>query len=223
VMSTEGTYEDATHEVDGDEPIEVGDLLDDPRTDAEALCLCALLWCTADTASDVSDLLRSTDFDRGVYGELFEVITAQVGIGAPHDPASIASRLTQSGRTGGHRGAHLRRVAAARVSTRACSARPGGQSTTEGGFSWPGRTRPRRSLVPGQAEHEHAFHLLAEAVNTLHDRLVFDYGDRLRFEQLSHAMTVSGSVQGPRFTPARSCTTPPSPGTGSPRRWRRAG
>jgi len=107
-MSTEGTYEYATHDVE--EPIEVGDLLDDPRTDVEALCLCALLWSPADTASDVSDLVRSTDFDRGVYAELFEVITAQFQTGAPHDPASIASTLTQSGRTGGHRGAQLTRA-----------------------------------------------------------------------------------------------------------------
>ncbi len=111
MISTEGTdNEDATHEVDAEEPIEVGDLLDDPRTDVEALCLCALLWSATDTASDVSELLRSTDFERGVYGELFEVITAQVWSGAPHDPASIASRLTQSGRTGGHRGAQLTRA-----------------------------------------------------------------------------------------------------------------
>jgi hypothetical protein len=90
-MSTEGTDEDATHEVDGEEPIEVGDLLDDPRTDVEALCLCALLWSATDVAGRVSDLLCSTDFDRGVYGELFEVITGQVRTGAPHDPASIAA------------------------------------------------------------------------------------------------------------------------------------
>jgi len=109
-MSTEGTYEDATHEVDGEDLIEVGDLLDDPRTDVEALCLCALLWSPADTASDVSGLLRGTDFERGVYGELFEVITAEVRSGAPHDPASIAAALTQSGRTGGHRGAQLTRA-----------------------------------------------------------------------------------------------------------------
>jgi len=109
-MSTEGTYEDSTHEVDAGEPIEVGDLLDDPRTDVEALCLCALLWSATNTASDVSDLLRGTDFDRGVYAELFEVITDQVRTGAPHDPASIAATLTQSGRTGGHRGAQLTRA-----------------------------------------------------------------------------------------------------------------
>jgi len=109
-MSTEDTYEDATHEVDGEEPIEVGDLLDDPRTDVEALCLCALLWSAPDTARDVSALLRSTDFDRGVYGELFAVITTEVGGGAPHDPASIAASLAQSGRTGGHRGTQLTRA-----------------------------------------------------------------------------------------------------------------
>jgi len=82
VMSTEGTDDEAADHVDAEEPIEVGDLLDDPRTDVEALCLCALLWSATDTASDVSDLLCSTDFDRGVYGELFEVITAQVRTGA---------------------------------------------------------------------------------------------------------------------------------------------
>ncbi len=109
-MSTEGTYEDATQEVGAGEPIEVGDLLDDPRTDVEALCLCALLWSATDVAGHVSDLLCSTDFDRGVYGELFEVITAQVRTRAPHDPASIAATLTQSGRTGGHRGAQLTRA-----------------------------------------------------------------------------------------------------------------
>jgi len=109
-MSIEDTYEDATHEVDAEDLIEVGDLLDDPRTDVEALCLYALLWSATDTASDVSDLLCSTDFERGVYGELFDVITAQVRTGAPHDPASIASTLTQSGRAGGHRGAQLTRA-----------------------------------------------------------------------------------------------------------------
>jgi len=110
VMSTEGTDDEAAAHVDAEEPIEVGDLLDDPRTDVEALCLCALLWSPTDTASDVNDLLCSTDFDRGVYGELFEVITAQVRSGAPHDPASIAATLTQSRRTGGHRGAQLTRA-----------------------------------------------------------------------------------------------------------------
>ncbi len=80
-MSTEDTYEEATHEVDVEEPIEVGDLLDDPRTDVEALCLCALLWSATDVAGHVSDLLNGTDFDRGVYGELFEGSPARFALG----------------------------------------------------------------------------------------------------------------------------------------------
>jgi hypothetical protein len=39
-MSIEGTYDDAVQEVEGREP----------RTDAEALCLCALLWSSPDSA-----------------------------------------------------------------------------------------------------------------------------------------------------------------------------
>ncbi len=46
-MNTKGTYDDAAQEVEGQEPIEVGDLLDDPRTDAEALCLCPVRQCQA--------------------------------------------------------------------------------------------------------------------------------------------------------------------------------
>ncbi len=109
-MSTEDTDEDAAHEVDVEEPIEVGDLLDDPRTDVEALCLCALLWSATDTARQVSDLLRRTDFDRALYGELFDVITAQVRSGVSRDPASIAATLIQTGRAGGHRGTQLTRA-----------------------------------------------------------------------------------------------------------------
>ncbi len=58
----------------------------------------------------VSDLLSAADFDRVVYGKLFEVIAAQVRSGAPHDPASIASTLTASGRAGGHHGMQLTRA-----------------------------------------------------------------------------------------------------------------
>jgi len=42
LMSTEDT--EAAAAVDAEEPIEVEDLLEDPRTDVEALCLCTLLW-----------------------------------------------------------------------------------------------------------------------------------------------------------------------------------
>ncbi len=78
-MNTKGSYDDAALEVEGaEEPIEVGDLLDDPRTDAEALCLCALLWTTTTVAVHVVDALVHTDFERAVYGELFETIATQV-------------------------------------------------------------------------------------------------------------------------------------------------
>ncbi len=105
-----GTYEDAAELVEGAEPFGVGDLLDDPRTDAEALCLCVLLWTTTTVAAHVVDALVNTDFERAVYGELFETIATQVRAGTPHDPASIAAALTQGGRAAGHRGQQLVRA-----------------------------------------------------------------------------------------------------------------
>ncbi len=187
-MSTEGTDEDATHEVDAGEPIEVGDLLDDPRTDVEALCLCALLWSAADTARCVSDLLCSTDFERGVYGELFEVITAQVRSGAPHDPASIASRLTQSGRTGGYRGARL---------TRALS-----EATIAGAVP---ETVGHYAVAVLSAAYRRGFHLaarsMAAAAEQLPQDLLFDHllsigkAQRVATERLHHASTLLSPVQ----------------------------
>ncbi len=52
--------------------------------------------------------------------------------------------------------------------------------------------------VRGQAEHDVALTRLAEAVNTLHDRLVFERGDTIRFERLSHAVTVGPAADGRR-------------------------
>ncbi len=208
MMSTEGTYEDATHEVDGDEPIEVGDLLDDPRTDAEALCLCALLWCTADTASDVSDLLRSTDFDRGVYGKLFEVITAQVRSGAPHDPASIAATLTQSGRTGGHRGAQL---------TRALSS-----VTVAGAVP---ETVGHYAAAVLSAGYRRGFHLaamaLAEAAEQLSQDQLFDHllsigrAQRAATERLHHGTTLLSPTRRANGSPHSSRNTEPTTSEGT--------
>ncbi len=93
-----------------DDSIQVGDLLDDPRTDAEALCLCSLLWSPAPTARAITTTLSSGDFHRPVYGELFQAIAEQVAAGVPHDPASIAAVLTQAGKTAGHRGTQLARA-----------------------------------------------------------------------------------------------------------------
>ncbi len=93
-----------------DDGIEVGDLLDDPRTDAEALCLCSLLWSPAPTARAITTTLTGNDFHWPVYGELFVTIAEQVAAGVPHDPASIAAVLTQAGKTAGHRGTQLARA-----------------------------------------------------------------------------------------------------------------
>jgi replicative DNA helicase len=101
---------DAAGDDPGDSTIEAGDLLDDPRTDAEALCLCSLLWAGATVARTITDALTPNDFERPVYGELFTVIAAQIEARKPHDPASIAAALTQAGKTGTHRGTQLARA-----------------------------------------------------------------------------------------------------------------
>lgn len=72
--------------------------LDDPRTDAEALCLCSLLWSSPAVARTIVAALTGSDFERPVYGELFTVIAEQVQTNTPHDPASIAAALTQAGK-----------------------------------------------------------------------------------------------------------------------------
>ncbi len=102
-------YDVALDEAAGDS-IQVGDLLEDPLTDAEALCLCSLLWSPAPTARAITTTLSSGDFHRPVYGELFDTIAEQVAAGVPHDPASIAAVLTQAGKTAGHRGTQLARA-----------------------------------------------------------------------------------------------------------------
>jgi len=54
--------------------------------------------------------------------------------------------------------------------------------------------------IAGQSEHDLALQRLADAVNTLRDTLVSDRGDTVRFEHVSHAVAVSGSMEGPRFS-----------------------
>jgi len=93
-----------------DEPIDADDMLEDPRADAEALCLCALLWTNTETAQQVVVVLTAADFHRPIYGELFEMIAAHVRAGILHDPASIAAHLTQTGRAAGHHGTRLSRA-----------------------------------------------------------------------------------------------------------------
>jgi len=208
VMSSEGTDDDAAAHVDAEEPIEVEDLLEDPRTDVEALCLCALLWSPTDTASDVSDLLRSTDFDRGVYGKLFEVITAQVRSGAPHDPASIAATLTQSGRTGGHRGAQL---------TRALSS-----VTIAGAVP---ETVGHYAAAVLSAGYRRGFHLaamaLAEAAEQLSQDQLFDHllsigrAQRAATERLHHGTTLLSPTRRANGSPHSSRNTEPTTSEGT--------
>jgi len=207
-MSSEGTDDEAAAHVDAEEPIEVGDLLEDPRTDVEALCLCALLWSSTDTASDVSDLLRSTDFDRGVYGELFEVITAQVRSGAPHDPASIAATLTQSGRTGGHRGAQL---------TRALSS-----VTIAGAVP---ETVGHYAAAVLSAGYRRGFHLaamaLAEAAEQLSQDQLFDHllsigrAQRAATERLHHGTTLLSPTRRANGSPHSSRNIEPTTSEGT--------
>jgi len=91
-------------------PVDAGDLLDDPRTDVEALCLCSLLWSSSPVARTITDALTPGDFERPVYRDLFGLIAGQVEVGKPHDPASVAAALTQTGRAAGHRGTQLSRA-----------------------------------------------------------------------------------------------------------------
>ena len=113
-MSTAATGSDNSYDAALDDPagdvIEAADLLDDPRTDAEALCLCSLLWSPSDAARGVTTALAAGDFYRPLYAELFTVIAEQVATGIPHDPASIAAALTQAGKLAGYRGEQLARA-----------------------------------------------------------------------------------------------------------------
>ena len=104
-MSTSGAGGEQPHE-----PVDVDDLVDDPRTDIEALALGALLWAPAAEARRVTGVLTGADFARPMYAELYEAITAQVDADVPHDPASTAAYLTQVGKAAGHRGALLHRA-----------------------------------------------------------------------------------------------------------------
>jgi len=132
--------------------------------------------------------LCSTDFERNVYGELFEVITAQVRSGAPHDPASIASRLTQSGRTGGHRGAQL---------TRALSS-----VTIAGAVP---ETVGHYALAVLSAGYRRGFHLaarsMAAAAEQLPQDLLFDHllsigrAQRTATQRLSRVSTTLGQTR----------------------------
>jgi hypothetical protein len=100
----ENTVEDGTAE------FRVDDLAVDPRTDAEALTLCALLWAPQATAATITTALVETDFYDQRYGALFALIGAHVAAGTPHDPASIAATITANGAGPDHHGTRLLRA-----------------------------------------------------------------------------------------------------------------
>ncbi len=102
-----------------DERLHVEDLLEDPRLDSEALCLCAVLWSTPATARTVLAHLVASDFDRPVHRDLLEVISTELEHGRPHDPASVAAVFTRRGT--GH---HGRLVARALADATAAGAAP---------------------------------------------------------------------------------------------------
>lgn len=83
---------------------------EDPRTDVEALCLCALLWARTSTTTTVTELLEPRDFRNPTHGDLLALLADQVRTGRPHDPASIAATLTDTGRAAGHHGTQLTRA-----------------------------------------------------------------------------------------------------------------
>ena len=102
-----------------DERLHAEDLTEDPRLDAEALCLCAVLWSTPAAARVVLEHLVVEDFDRPAHRDLVAIITEQLQHNQPHDPASIAAVLTRQGT--GHHG-HL--VAKALADATAAGAAP---------------------------------------------------------------------------------------------------
>ncbi len=88
----------------------VPELSEDPRTDVEALCLCALLWAPQATTTLVTGLLTAGDFYRPRYGQLFTLIATHAVAGTPHDPASIAATITAAGTGPDHHGTVLLRA-----------------------------------------------------------------------------------------------------------------
>ncbi len=81
------------------EVVDADDLVDDPRTDIEALCLGAVLRSAPADARRITRMLTAADFARPTYAELFVVIGAHViSAGIPHDPASIGAALSEAGK-----------------------------------------------------------------------------------------------------------------------------
>lgn len=140
-----------------DGPLLEARLVEDPRTDVEALCLCALLWAPRPAAAAVTRLLTGTDFHDPTHGDLFTVIATHVDSGRPHDPASIAATLTDTGQAAGHHGAQLTRAL-----TRATSA--GATPEAAGHYA----------LAVATAGYRRGFHAAATALTQASEQLPTD-------------------------------------------------
>jgi len=178
--------------------LEVGDLVEDPRTDVETLCLCALLWAPAPAAATVTELLQATDFHDPTHGDLFTLLATQVHRARPHDPASLAAALTDTGQAAGHHGTQLTRALA-----RATAA--GAAPEAAGHYA----------LAVATAAYRRGFHTAATALtqaaeqlptNDLFDHLLTIGQERrtatTRLRQLRDALDPHSP---PRRRPARPC------------------
>lgn len=171
---------------EGPDELDGAGLGDDPRIDPEALCLCALLWAPAATAHRVCRALAADDFYSPVYAELYALITAAVGEGQPHDPASIATTITAHGEGTGHHGARLRRALAD-----VTAAGAGPETAAHYGLAV-ARTAYRRSYATAAAALTQAAAELGE--NELFTHLL-DVGriQRTAHQRLHHLRTVLGT------------------------------
>ncbi|MFF0818363.1 DnaB-like helicase N-terminal domain-containing protein [Rhodococcus sp. NPDC003318] len=95
---------------DDTDPITPADLDDNPRDDAEALLLCALLRAPTAAAAAITTALEPTDFHRPTYADLFTGVAELISAGQPHDPVSVMATLTRGGKAAGHTGERLRRA-----------------------------------------------------------------------------------------------------------------
>jgi len=153
-------------------------------------------------------LIGRRRIESAYRGELFEVITAQVRSGAPHDPASIAATLNQSGRTGGHRGAQL---------TRALSS-----VTIAGAVP---ETVGHYTVAVLSAGYRRGFHLaamaLAEAAEQLSQDQLLDHllsigrAQRAATERLHHGTTLLSPTRRANGSPHSSGNTEPTTSEGT--------
>ncbi|UZJ26895.1 DNA helicase (plasmid) [Rhodococcus antarcticus] len=188
--STTGGPDEGEHAgLEVDERLDAGDLIEDPRLDSEALCLCGVLWSTAAAAGPVVELLAAGDFTRPAHGALFTLIAEQLRRGRPQDPASIAAVITGQG-TGAHQGSLLTRALADATAAGATPESAGHHAVNVLSAAY------RRSFHTAAAA-------LAQAAGQLPTDALFDHlvaigrTQRTATERLQHAATALDSSRTP--------------------------